>query len=256
MFDEIRAFVLQQKLHGRMALWKASALRVLESLCFRHGLGPVLNTTDTLSEELLSRPVVLELDTLADADKIFLTEALVLWLYERRRREPKTLGLKHVLLIEEAHHVLSEHKERHEGAETVMETCLRQIREFGEGVIVIDQEPSKLSQSIKANTHTKIVFNLGHSKDVQEMAGCLGLDPDTTRYLQLLDIGQAIATVKNRIPPPNPDPLPAHPHQRNRANHLSDFQHHLTGIKNRNQQTCCVLQDESFKPIPKHPQAF
>ena len=34
-----------------------------------------------------------------------------------------------------------------------METCLRQSREFGEAVIVVDQEPSKLSDSIKANTY-------------------------------------------------------------------------------------------------------
>ena len=186
-----------------MSLWKASALRVLESLCFRHGLGPVVNFRGPHEiESLLDHDVVLELDALSDADKIFLTEALILWLFEHRKHNGSRGGFRHALLIEEAHHILSEHKERSEGTETIMETCLRQIREFGEAVIVVDQEPSKLSQSIKANTHTKIVFNLGNGKDVQDMVGCLGLDDEAERSLQLLRIGEAVATVKARIPRP------------------------------------------------------
>ena len=89
-FLDVRAFVLGQKLQGRMSLWKASALRVLESLCFRHGLGPVVNSPKTWDHQrLLQRGIVLELDTLADADKVFLTEALILWLYEYRKRHGK-----------------------------------------------------------------------------------------------------------------------------------------------------------------------
>ena len=47
---------------------------------------------------------------------------------------------------------------------------MRQIREFGEAVVVIDQEPSKLSNLIKANTYCKIVFNLGNGKDILSFA--------------------------------------------------------------------------------------
>ena len=41
MFSQVKNYIYKKHLQGRMALWKASALRVLESLCFRHGLGPV-----------------------------------------------------------------------------------------------------------------------------------------------------------------------------------------------------------------------
>ena len=95
----------------------------------------------------------LELDALSDADKIAFVETIILWVYEYRKGEGRREQFKHALLVEEAHHILSQMKEHSEGAETIMETCLRQIREFGEGVIVIDQEPSKLSNSIKANTY-------------------------------------------------------------------------------------------------------
>jgi hypothetical protein len=199
-FFKVRDYVFKKRLQGRMSLWKASALRVLESLCFRHGLGPVVNSSVAFDySRLLSTNVILELDALSDVDKVFLTEAMILWLYEFRKNEGKREEFKHALLIEEAHHILSRKKESAEGIETIMETSLRQIREFGEAVIVIDQEPTKLSDSIKANTYCKIVFNLGNGKDIAEMAECMGLTDEESEYLEWLDVGHAIVSLKGRV---------------------------------------------------------
>lgn len=198
-FFQVRAQLRSKPVHGRMQLWKASATRVLESLCFIHGLGPVLNTSGQWPyKELLQKTIVLELDALSDADKVFFAEAMILWLYEMRKQESTREYFKHALLIEEGHHILSQAKEKHEGVETIMETCLRQIREFGEAVIVIDQEPNKLSNSIKANTYSKIVFNLGNGIDKKNIAQCLGLSEEDTEYINLLDVGQAIVHCKRQ----------------------------------------------------------
>ena len=106
------------------------------------------------------------------------------------------------MLIEEGHHVLSHHKENVEGAETIMETSLHQIREFGEAVIVIDQEPTKLSNSIKANTYTKIVFNLGNGKDIHDISRCSELTDEERKYIDWLQVGKAIVSLKGwvRVP--------------------------------------------------------
>lgn len=195
--------VLSLIIGTRRLVWKASALRVLESLCFRHGLGPVLNTELGFDHEgLLQCSVVLELDALSDVDKVFFTEAIILWLYEYRKNEGKREEFKHALVIEEAHHILSHLKENVEGAETIMETCLRQIREFGEAVIVIDQEPTKLSNSIKANTYTKITFNLGNGRDIFEISNCMALTREESAYVDWLGVGQAIVSLKGRVKVP------------------------------------------------------
>lgn len=202
-FSRVLDYVTKKPLRGRMSLWKASALRVLESLCFRHGLGPVLNVSENFDHQsFFASNVVLELDALSDVDKVFLTEALILWLYELRKSEGKRETFKHALLIEEGHHALSEKKELAEGTETIMETCLRQIREFGEAVIVIDQEPSKLSNSIKANTYTKMTFALGNGRDVKDMSTCMCLNEEEERAMDLLDVGHAIVSMKGRIQGP------------------------------------------------------
>ncbi|MBI2540739.1 MAG: hypothetical protein HYW04_13265 [Deltaproteobacteria bacterium] len=83
-------------------------------------------------------------------------------------------------------------------AETIMETSLRQIREFGEAVVVIDQEPVKLSNSIKANTYCKITFNLGNGKDILEISNCMALTMEESGYVDLLGVGQAIISLKGR----------------------------------------------------------
>lgn len=199
-FLMVRDYVSRRHLFGRMSLWKASAMRVLESLCFRHGLGPVVNAADGWDfKQLLNSDLVLELDALSDSDKVFFTEAMILWLYELRKNEGKREEFKHALVIEEGHHILSHKKENVEGAETIMETSLRQIREFGEAVIVIDQEPTKLSNSIKANTYTKITFNLGNGKDALEISNCMGLNKEESEYLNLLEVGHAILSLKGRV---------------------------------------------------------
>lgn len=81
----------------------------------------------------------------------------------------------------------------------VMETCLRQIREFGESVIVIDQEPNKLSDSIKANTYCKITFHLGNGKDILEMSTCLQLSKQQSEFLGMLSLGCAVLSLSGRV---------------------------------------------------------
>ena len=75
-------------------------------------------------------------------------------------------------------------------------------REFGEALVVIDQEPTKLSNSIKANTYTKITFNLGNGDDIQDIANCLSLTPEEREYIDLLAVGQAIVSLKGRVQRP------------------------------------------------------
>ena len=201
--DDVRVKIHKRFVQGRMQLWKASVIRMLESMVFEHGLGQVMHTTGMTSlDGLLDKNVVLELDALSDSDKIFLVEVIILWIYEYRKHQPEREKFTHCIVIEEAHHVLSKQKEQIQGGETIMESCLRQIREFGESVICIDQEPGKLSDSIKANTNCKITFALGHGKDTKEISEALNLSLEERDYLDLLNVGEAMVSLKGRLKSP------------------------------------------------------
>ena len=183
-FSDVKRYIYKLPLQGRMSLWKASTIRALASLTFDKSLGITIDHRKRADiESLLKQNVIMELDALSNNDKVFFTEALILWIYEYRKNERKREKFKHAIFIEEGHHILSNLKEQNEGEETIIETSLRQIREFGEAVIVIDQEPSKLSNSIKANTYCKITFNLGNGNDIQNISNCMMLNNEEMKYI-------------------------------------------------------------------------
>lgn len=200
IFEDIENYLYKKVTKGRMSLWQASALRALAHLTYDKGLGAVVNVNEKINpSELLNNNIILELDALSDIDKIFFTEALLLWIYEFRKNEGKREEFKHAIIIEEGHHILSSWKKKHEGQETIMETSLRQIREFGESVIVIDQEPNKLSDSIKANTYCKSTFQLGNGKDILDMSTCMQLSKEQFEFLSMLSVGCAVLSLSGRV---------------------------------------------------------
>jgi type IV secretory pathway VirB4 component len=202
-FKLVKQYLKKNFFRGRMEMWNQTAIRILESLTYEGGLGGVLNTgKKTNIKELLKKDVIIELDALSGDDKKFLTEALLLWIYEFRKNQGETSEPRHAIIIEEAHNILSKKKEKTVGGETIMETTLRMIRKFGEAVIVIDQEPTKLSESIKANTNTKITFTLGNGKDIEDITRSMELSKEQRAYLDVLGVGHALVKVKGRLEKP------------------------------------------------------
>ena len=202
-FTDLEKLLRKEFVRGREMLWMSSAKRSLASLTFSGLLGDVVNTrTQGDIASLLNNQVVFELDNLATIEKIFLIESLLLWIYHFRKSEQSRNELKHAILIEEAHHIVSGSQERAVGEETIMESIIRMIREFGESVIAIDQEPSKLSDSILANTNTKICFTLGNGKDITTMSRAMNLRNDEFRFIDKLKVGHAIVKMKDRFTEP------------------------------------------------------
>jgi type IV secretory pathway VirB4 component len=202
-FNIVKSYADSGSYKGRVDLWNQTLQRVLDSLTFAGGLGNVtLTNENTNIGELLKKCVIVEMDNLSENDKTFLTEALSLWIYEYRKNQGITSEFRHALIIEEAHNILSKKKERQKGGETIMETTLRTIRKYGEAVIIIDQEPSKISESMKANTYTKITFNLGNGRDIEDISRCTQLSREQQAYIDKLKIGQAIIKLKGRFTQP------------------------------------------------------
>jgi len=199
-FGDLQKILGKESVRGREGLWMSSSKRVLSVLTFSGLLGDILNVREQGEiEELLNGNVVLELDNLATLERIFLTESLLLWLYYFRKNQGPCHNLRHVTVIEEAHHILSEKKESQSGEESVVEQAVRMIREFGEGMIVVDQEPSKLSKSIMANTNSKVCFNLGSGLDVRVMAEAMNLDLSEKDSIDKLKVGHGIVKTKHRF---------------------------------------------------------
>ena len=92
-------------------------------------------------------------------------------IHHQRMTEEKREDFKHCILIEEAHHILSDERRSLVGGQSVMEIIFREIREFGESLILLDQHPSKISLPALGNTYCTICMNLKHKTDA-----CLFID--------------------------------------------------------------------------------
>jgi len=209
-FRDVLAKAKSHDARGREAGWLSSTLRALASLCFGD-MDTLVNTGENQNlEDLLSKTVVLELDALTQQDKIFFIEALLLWIHHRRMIEKKRETFKHAILIEEAHHIFSGERRSLVGGQSVMEITFREIREFGESLIILDQHPSQISLPALGNTYCTIAMNQKHRSDINALSQCMLLDKDKD-LLGQLKVGQAIVKLQGRIARPFQIEIPEFP---------------------------------------------
>lgn len=167
------------------------------------GKGRMLDTQRSLPPEVLfERPVVLELEGMGDDDdKAFLMGLLLIRLAEYRRRpeDRNASDLRHLLVIEEAHRLLTnvgrrggdEQADPRAKAVESFANLLSEVRAYGQGVIVADQVPTKLAPDVIKNTNLKIAHRVVDTEDRQVLAGAMAMDDAQARSLGILRNGEA-----------------------------------------------------------------
>jgi hypothetical protein len=194
---DVLSNVQEMKARGRKALWLDSALRALQTLCF----GPISEVINVSCNEsltaLLQQYAVLELDALANAEKIFLIESLMIWIHHYRRTERQREVFKHCIIIEEAHNILKPSEK-----DDVVNTLMREIREFGESIVLVDQHPSQISIPAMGNTYCTIAMNIKHDRDIQALGDAMQITRGERSILGQLAMGQAVVRLQSRFVQP------------------------------------------------------
>jgi len=181
---------------GREAGWMVSTLRAVHVLCFGE-MGRVINVRQQVGlEKLLEKNVILELDSLTNTDKTFFIQTLLLWIHHYRLQEGRREKFNHAIIIEEAHHILM--KQERSATESVVDIVLREIRELGTAIVIVDQHPSMISLVALGNTYTTITMNLKARDDVRAAANYTLLDREEGKYFGRLEVGEAIVKLQGR----------------------------------------------------------
>ncbi len=148
--------------------------------------------------ELLRRNVVLNIEDVAnDEDKAFLMGTLIIRLVEHlrlRARRERPAGLRHVIVIEEAHRLLRNRGAQDRAGSHAVELfagLLAEIRAYGEGIVVAEQIPVKLVPDAVKNTALKIVHRLPAHDDRQVVGAAMNLDEEQSRQVVSLPPGVA-----------------------------------------------------------------
>jgi len=200
-FKDVLLKARKMDTRGRESGWLSSTLRALSSLCFG-GMGDLLNSSSNQSiDHILDGNVILELDGLSQADKTFFVQACLLYLHHKKMAENVRERFDRCVVIEEAHHILSGQRTSMTGAESVMDTTYREIREFGVSLVLLDQMPSKLSGFALANSYATICMSMSNRADINTMSQSLLLDSGKD-VLGTLEVGQAVVKLQGRIAKP------------------------------------------------------
>ncbi|MBY3787650.1 hypothetical protein HPQ32_04225 [Photobacterium carnosum] len=206
--DEITRYIDDElKYDGEVAGNVKTAIKVrLENLCIG-AKGFTFNTSEYLNfSELLEKNVIFELEGLADdSDKAFSVGLLVIFINEYRQvakeiNGSKNMGLKHLLVIEEAHRLLK-NVDTERSTETAgnpkgkavehFTNMIAEMRSYGQGVIIAEQIPSKLAPDVIKNSSTKIVQRIVSADDQQIIANTIGISAEDALQLGSLETGYA-----------------------------------------------------------------
>jgi len=188
LHDKINSVVLKKGYDIRLQMDISAALRARIGSLLIGSKGRMLNTSVSIDmAELQKRNVVIEMAEMgSDDEKCLIMALLIISLYENAG-EVSVDGkkpLKHILVIEEAHRLLrnaasSDNPEIANIRGSAVEhfsNMLAEMRAFGQGVIIVDQTPSKLIPDAIKNTAFKCVHQLCAADDRKVVGESMILD--------------------------------------------------------------------------------
>lgn len=199
--DLLRSF---EKLAEKLE-YKGEARNVIEALRVRlnslmvGSKGRMLNTSGSTDwSSLMARPVILELNAIADPDEKAITSALIM---DRVQSAAKARGssrgrLSHVTVLEEAHQLLGARETEGPRMAAVEALCnaIAELRAVGEGFLIADQRPSALARGAVANCGTRIMHKLVSNEDRESLLADAGAEQLLVETAARLRTGEALIT--------------------------------------------------------------
>lgn len=163
--------------------------------------GTIFCRNEIGDDKLFDHNVIVDISRIRSEE----TKALIMGVLVNRLSEYRMCSgmmnspLRHITLLEEAHHLLRKHSASSaeganmRGASVEMITnAIAEMRTYGEGFVIADQSPSIMDRSVIANTQTKVFFMLPEREDRSVAASSLELNTEQQRELARLPIGAAV----------------------------------------------------------------
>jgi len=181
--------------------YKGALSTRLESLT-KGLIGKIFVENEIDDKLLFEENVIVDLSRVGSAEtKSLIMGILFLKLNEYRlSTESMNSDLKHVTILEEAHHLLprtskeisSESANIKGKAVEMLSNAIAEMRTYGEGFIIIDQSPNMLDISAIRNTNTKIIMRLSEIEDRNDIGKSVALTDEQINEIPKLSQGVAI----------------------------------------------------------------
>lgn len=189
------------KVGGREFMWKQSTGRILRTFTY----GPLAGFFNSRHpeiklEELLGKPVILELDVeMPQWVRVFVMELILRWIHLFRLSQGDSPKLNGVLILEEAHNLFP--KTPLQKGISNLESIFREIRGSGQGIISMTQHTSLLPIYILGNCQVQVHLALQHGDDIDASKKSLFLERDEAVFLDRTKVGEGVVKIKGRVNP-------------------------------------------------------
>lgn len=201
-FFDVKEGLNRVKFTGRKSLWQDSAHRIVNTFIQSPAAAGSFNSRHPVHlEDLLSKPVVIELDQeLPKPLRVFLTDIWLRWIHLFRLGQGESDELRHVLFLEEAHNLFPKSLIEKQATNS-LENVFREVRGFGQGLVSITQHPSLIPIYILGNCNTQVYLGLQHEEDIYTAKRALFLENRDEVFLDRLRVGEGIVKIKSRVDP-------------------------------------------------------
>lgn len=174
--------------------------------------GKIFADNEIENEVLFHKNCIIDLSRVGSVE----TKSLIMGILFTRLQEYRMSNddhtnsdLKHVTVLEEAHHLLRRvsSEQSQEGANLqgksveMIANAIAEMRTYGEGFIIADQAPNLLDRSVIRNTNTKIILRLPDELDRSEVGKTASLNEDQINELPRLRTGVAAVYQNNWLQP-------------------------------------------------------
>jgi len=210
-----------KKMHSvsrRQADWLSTCInRVTE---FQIMFGPILAGKDCFPFENVLETHSIELELDGAGEYRFFFPALVILRAYKHRIANNLRGniLKTAILCDEVNILASKAIESHAAQLGALPTLIEYLplsREFGFGYISFSNQPTEISNVLKAQSGIKMTLRLGSWKDVLDMGNCMILNQDQMKVI--VDMPPGYAIVKMAGIDPFPVQLPNYDVKKNKT---------------------------------------
>ncbi len=189
-----------------------AALRTRMTSLTLGGKGPMFDSTaSTPVEDVFRRPTVIELKRIPNnEEKAFVASLILMNLVEYIEAKGSSRQLRHVTVIEEAHRLLpnvSAGKGDPESADPrkrmveQFASMLAEVRAYGEGLVIVEQIPTKIIPDAMKNTATKVAHRVAAADDREALAGAMNLTKEQAAVFAALQPGEAIVSLERHALP-------------------------------------------------------
>ena len=165
--------------------------------------GQIFCSEEIDNTKLFDENTIIDISRIGSGEtKALIMGILIIRLQEHRscNRSGINQELRHVTLLEEAHHLLraTSGAQSMESANLrgmsveILTNAIAEMRTYGEGFIIADQTPSIMSEAVISNTGSKVIFRLPNIRDRTPVSEAVSLNASQVEEIARLHTGVAV----------------------------------------------------------------